>query len=31
MSGIRETLNDPNVPIWDMLADGGIDLEHVSM
>jgi hypothetical protein len=31
MTGIRETLNDPNVPVWDMLADGGIDLDRVSV
>lgn len=28
---IRDTLNDPNTPVWDMLADGGIDLDLISV
>lgn len=31
MSSIRDTLNDPNTPVWDMLADGGIDLGLVTV
>jgi hypothetical protein len=28
---VRDMLNDPNTPVWDMLADGGIDLDLVSV
>ena len=28
---IRDTLNDPKTPVWDMLADAGIDLELVTV
>ncbi len=28
---IRGTLNDPNTPVWDMLADAGIDLDLVTV
>ena len=31
MADIRDTLNDPNTPVWDMLADGGIDLDSVGV
>ena len=30
-SSIRDTLNDPNTPVWDMLADGDIDLDNVGV
>ncbi len=26
----RATLNDPNTPVWEMLAVGGIDLDLVN-
>ena len=28
---IRDTLNDPKTPVWDMLADAGIDLDLVTV
>lgn len=31
VAGIRDTANDPNTPVWDMLADGGIDLDLVGV
>ncbi len=31
MPDIRDTLNDPNTPVWDMLADGGINLDLVNV
>jgi hypothetical protein len=28
---IRDTLNDPKTPVWDMLADADIDLDLVTV
>jgi hypothetical protein len=28
---IRDIMNDPNTPVWDMLADAGIDLDDVTV
>jgi hypothetical protein len=28
---IRHVMADPNTPVWDMLADGGIDLDSVGV